>query len=105
MDKVRLATQEEIEEIKPTSDLQFAQAVYAMGNARAVLRMAPELDPVMYADLQNNGKRFFISALETHLRLSGLAAYYFNVSASEDFAQFREVVENWGAVKTGASGP
>lgn len=105
MDIVRLATPEEIDAMKEKSDLEFAQAVYAMGNARAVLRLAPELDPVDYADLPNNGKRYFISALETHMRLSGVKAYYFNVPANEEMARYREVVENWGAVKTGASGP
>lgn len=105
MDNIRLATTEEVEQLKNKSDLQFAQAVYAMGNARAVLRMAPELDPVDYADLPNNGKRAFISYLEAHLRLSGLGAYYFNVPATEEMAKYREVVENWGAVKTGSDGP
>ena len=105
MEVIRLATAEELEALKDTSDLQFAQQVYAYKSARAVYRLAPELDPVDYADLSNNEKRSFIYAIETHLRLSGIPAYYFNVSASDDFAKYRGVVENWGAVPTGASGP
>lgn len=105
MDNVRLATAEEIETMREHSDLEFATAVYAMGDARATFRMAPELDPVDFANLPVNGRRYLISTLEAHMRLSGLKAYYFNVPASEEFDHYREIVEKWGAVKTGASGP
>ena|SRR5271166_4438330 len=98
---VRLATKDEIEEMADHSDLQFAQFVYALGPARAVFRLAPELDPVTYADLSMNQKRMFILTLEAHMRLNGLAAYYFNVPATEEYAYYRDIVEKWGAVRTG----
>lgn len=101
MENIRLANAEEIESIKDKSDLQFAQQVYVYKSARAVYRLAPELDPVIFGELSNNEKRSFLYALDTHLRLSGVPAYYFNVSAADDQSKYREVVENWGAVPTG----
>lgn len=101
MDNVRLATAEEIETMKDHSDLQFATQVYSYGDARAVYRLAPELDPVDFGTLSNNSKRTFLAFLETHMRLSGVPAYYFNVSSGPEMEQYRKVVENWGAVPTG----
>jgi len=99
MHTIRLATTEEVEALKDHSDLQFAQAVYSFGSGRATYRLAPEVDPVDYGSLSNSEKRAFMTLLEGHMRLSGLQAYYFNVPANEEFAQYRKVVETWGAQK------
>jgi hypothetical protein len=103
MNIVRIATPEEVEEIKATSDLQFAAQVFASGDMRAVYRLAPELDPVIYKDASMNEKRFFITCLEAHMRLSGVPAYYFNVPATEEFEKYRAIVEHWGAIPTAAT--
>lgn len=100
LDPVRLATPEEIESIKDSSDLGPGCSVYTFGDAKAVLRQIVEMDPVHYGSLSNNQKHYFVSNLETFMRLSGVPFYYFNVAASDEFTQYRKVVENFGATPT-----
>lgn len=98
MEKIRLATKEEIDGIKDKSDLDFANAVYAMGEPAdlAVLKTVPELDPVHFVDSSNTRKRVqFLWGLENIFRVAGLRAYYFNVDAKDK--AWQEVITNWGA--------
>lgn len=98
MDKIRLATVEEIATIKDKSDLDFANAVYAIGEPAdlAVLKTVPELDPVHFLDATNTRKRVqFLWGLENIFRVAGMRAYYFNVDAKD--LEWQKVIKNWGA--------
>ena len=101
MDKIRLATQEELASIRSRAEITPQSSVFAFGEGEkadlAVLRLAPELDPVFFAaSTDNRRKSFFIWALENGLRMMGsVPHYYFNVAASDE--PWQKVVENWGA--------
>ena len=100
MDKIRLATPEEINGIKDTADLDFAQAVYAMGEPGeadlAVLKTVPELDPAVFRDQTDTRRKVqFLWGLENILRVAGLKAYYFNADAKDQ--KWRKVIDSWGA--------
>lgn len=99
MDKIKLATPEQIERIKDTSDLSATSAVYAMGEDLAVVKTVSEIDPAYFAESSSTQRRLlFIWGLENMLRGIGVPAYYFNVHANED--AWRKVVETHGAVAT-----
>lgn len=103
MDQIRLATAEEVEAIKLKADLEFATAIFALPHKDgtpdlAVLRNVLELDPVFFSDKTGDQRKaYFITTLETHLRLSGLKGYYFNLLADEPTKQWRQIVTKWGA--------
>lgn len=102
MDKIRLANPQEIAEIQADADLGPTSTVVAFDNSKglsdlAVLKSVTELDPVFYRSGSDSRKAAFIWALESALRLQGVPAYYFNVAAGEDTAQWREIVSKWGA--------
>lgn len=105
MDKIRLATPEEVSGIAATSDLGPSTTVWAFENTAsgepdlAVIRQAVELDPVYYRG-SNTRKAAFVFGLETAMRMMGVPAYYFNVPASEDMAAYRSIVQKWGAEPT-----
>ncbi len=102
----RLATPEEIEAIKDKADLDFAQIVLALddskgGTSFGVIRLAPELDPVIFSDtITDVEKARFIYALEERLAGMGLKAYYFNVDADEEDSAkeaWHKNIQHWGA--------
>ena len=100
---VKLATPEEIETIKATSDLDFATGVWASHHKDgkvdiAVTKMVPEMDPVYFSPASDNRRKVdFISSLENMLRAVGIKAYYFNVSAEEKGKAWVEICKAWGA--------
>lgn len=100
MDIIRLATEEEVEKIKNTSDLSYATSVITFGGEDfAVFRNCFEIDPMIFGpNTDNRRKRLFGMNLETALRLQGVREYYFNVKVEDE--SFRQVVEHMGATPT-----
>jgi hypothetical protein len=100
MKRIRLATPEEIESIKPVSDLDEGCTVMALethkGTGLAVRRVCQEIDPMIPAsDWDTKLRAMFTRDLETVLAAQGVKYYYFNVAA-DDIA-WQDVVKNWGA--------
>ena len=98
MDSIKLATPEQVEKIRATSDLGPTSVVLAMGEDLAVVKQVTEIDPVYFAENSNTSRRLmFIWGIENWLRLTGTPAYYFNVHADAENAPWRKVVETHGA--------
>ena len=100
MNRVRLATQEEVEKIKPVSDLDEHCVVFSLdahnGTGVAVRRICQEIDPMVCPDEWNTKLRaMFVRDLETVMAAQGVKCYYFNVAAADE--QWQSVVKNWGA--------
>lgn len=100
LEPIRLATQEEVEAIAAESDLGPGCMVLKYGPITGVVRNVMELDPVFYGDAKNSQKLYFVSNVETWMRLNGLPFYYFNVPATEEFEEYREIVKRTGAKQT-----
>lgn len=100
MDTVRLATEEEIKVIAEQSDLTNATTVVTFGGKDfAVLRTCVELDPVIFGP-ETTVKRmlFFLTNIETSLRLQGVREVYFNIHADDE--RWKELAQHWGAQPT-----
>lgn len=93
MNRLRLATPEEIEAIKETSDLDIGCAVVALdtqqGTSTAVLRVANEVDPVHFPEgLTPKLRMLFMRDVETALWAKGVTHYYLNIHADRtDFIE------------------
>jgi hypothetical protein len=100
MNRIRLATNEEVEKIKPVSDLDENCLVFALdghnGVGLAVRRLCQEIDPMVTPEDWNTKlKAMFVRDLETVMAAQGVKYYYFNVAADDE--QWQSVVKNWGA--------
>lgn len=101
MNRVRLATEAEVESIKKFADLENdACLVYALdtqkGTPIAVRRVCTEIDPLVAPeDFGTKLKSLFIRDLETVLWGQGVRSYYFNVDATDK--DWQEYVMHWGA--------
>lgn len=100
MKRLRLATPEEIESIKATSDLDVGCNVVALdtqqGVAKAVIRPCVEVDPMYFPEgMSNKLKMFFGRDIETHLEAKGITHYYFNIATDQE--DWQKIVETWGA--------
>lgn len=100
MDRLRVATPEEIEEIKLSSDLDPTCAVMALntaaGVAKCVIRLAVEVDPVYFPEgFPDRLKAVFMRDVETHLAAKGALSYYFNIDAED--STWQTVVKSWGS--------
>lgn len=95
MDKIRLATLEEIKPIEKVSDLTSLTRVLAMGKILAVWRMANEVDPFHFGDATDKQKYQFLYALCNFLTGAGVPEFYFNVHADDQ--KFQRVLDNLGA--------
>ena len=89
MERLRLATETEIETIKEGSDLDPTCVVLALntqaGTPLAVVRMAIEVDPVHFpVDFPDRLKATFLRDIETYLSAKGVANYFFNVDANDE---------------------
>lgn len=98
-DVIRLATPEEIEKIKETSDLIPGSTVITFGGKDfAVVRHATEIDPVHYHEASSHSRKlFFLTNLETSLRLNGVPQYYFNIHAADE--KTIATMEKLGAIR------
>jgi hypothetical protein len=105
MDKLRLATAEEVQAIHATSDLGPGSSILAFDCEKtgrpdlAVFKQVSELDPVLFQpDTSTRRRALFIWALENSLRLMGTPpAYYFNVLVDDE--EWQKNVESWGAIR------
>lgn len=104
MKRLRVATPEEIEGFKDKADLDPSTLVLALdtqaGTAFGVIRTAIELDPVLFPDgFSDKMKAIFLRDVETFLSAKGAFSYYFNIHSDESQADWRSVVQNYGAVQ------
>lgn len=102
MNRVRLATTEEVESIRDKSDLDTGDVVFALdtqkGTGLAVRKLCMEIDPMFPApDWDTRLRSMFTRDLETVLFAQNVPCYYFNVLASD--TDWQHVVETWGAEK------
>lgn len=103
MNRIRLATVEEIETIKAIGDLDATSMVLALtteqGVPLAVVRTVVEVDPVVYPEGFNNRlKLVFQRDIETVLAAKGVGRYYFNVHASNT-SMLEVGIKNLGATQ------
>ena len=100
LDKIRLATAEEIKSIEDKADLTNKSTVLAMGNSLGVIRVCTEIDPVFFGEGTTDVRKYwFISSMENMLRGQGMfQEYYFNVPISDE--KYNEIVQNFGATPT-----
>jgi hypothetical protein len=94
VDKIRVATEEEIKEIAAESNLTPMSKVLAMGKMRAVWKVCHELDPVFFYDAPNTLKYKFLWGLDNILRGAGLTEWFCNVRA--DDTEYHKVLEHLG---------
>jgi len=101
MQRIRLATPEEVVQIQDKCDLDDTCIVYALdsnhkGVAFGVRRLAAEIDPIIVPEAWDNRLRqIFWRDLETATWAQGVKHYYFNVHTADQ--QWIDVMKNWGA--------
>lgn len=100
MNRIRLATPEEVEKIKDQSDLDSGCSVMALdthkGTGLAVRRICNEIDPMVAgSDWDTRLRALFVRDLETVMAAQGVQHYYFNVDVADE--AWIGVVKNWGA--------
>jgi hypothetical protein len=104
INRIRVATLEEVKSIESVSDCQVGCTVLALdtpsGVMKAVIRNAVEIDPVIYPEPDNLSMRMramFWRDLETVLAAQGASKYYFNVHVTNK--AMCDTVKTWGAVQ------
>jgi hypothetical protein len=97
IEKIRLATTEEIKEIESNANLTITSRVLAMGDMRAVWRIAHELDPVYFGDAPNTRKYKFLWGIENIMRGAGVPEYFFQTPA--DDPNYHRIIEELGGQK------
>lgn len=101
MEPIKLATPEQIEKIVAISDMNSESAVLSFRDNLAVVKKVTELDPVFFGPEENTQhKMLFAWGIENWLRLNGVQAYYFNVSATDEVWQRN--LEKYGAIRCSA---
>jgi ActR/RegA family two-component response regulator len=106
LERLRLATEAEVEAIKEGADLDASCQVVALttqaGTPTAVIRLAVEVDPInLPAEFPDRLKAVFVRDIETHIASKGVTKYYFNIAA--DDLQWQEIAKTWGAVQVSHS--
>lgn len=96
LEKIQLATPEEIKAIEHNSNLTPTCRVLKMGKMLAVWRIANEIDP-----LHINGEPIqkayrFLWGMENILRGAGATEYFYNISADDTTYQ-KAIEEHFGA--------
>jgi hypothetical protein len=100
MNHIRLATPEEVETIRLESDLDPSCKVLALdtavGTAKAVIRLAVEVDPAFYPEgFGIKQIAMFTHDIENCLWAQGALSYYFNVNPADE--KWVGIVKSWGA--------
>lgn len=95
LEKIRLATPEEIKEIEHNSNLTPMSRVLAMGEIRGVWRMANELDPVHFNGATPGRMYKFMWGVENIMRGAGVTEYFFMTPA--DDTKYHKILEELGA--------
>ncbi len=94
LEKIRLATLEECKEIEQESNFTPSTKVLAMGEMRAVWRVAHELDPVHVNGAPVQKLYKFLWGIENIMRGAGCTEYFFQTPA--DDPQYHRIVEELG---------
>src|SRR5258708_4282108 len=94
LEKIRLATQEEVTEIEANSNLTPMSKVLAMGDIKAVWRVANELDPVHFNGASTPKMYKFLWGVENIMRGAGVTEYFFNTPA--DDPTYHRILEELG---------
>lgn len=89
MNRIRLATEDEIAAIKDCSDLDTGCQVVALdtqqGTVTAVMRIATEVNPVHFPEnMSTKLKLLFMRDIETTLWSKGVTHYYLQIPASDE---------------------
>jgi len=98
---IRLATKEEVEALRKTSNYTAATTVFAMDQNEgdpdfAVVKSVIEVDPVYYGKRTSDKQKVsFIYLLEERLMGLGITQYFFNVDEADE--KYRAAVIGWGA--------
>lgn len=95
LEKIRLATPEEIEKIESNSNLTPMSKVLAMGDMYAVWRVAHELDPLHPNGASTPRMYKFLWGIENIMRGSGVTEYFYNTPA--DDPTYHKFIEELGA--------
>jgi hypothetical protein len=101
LERLRLATPEEIEALKDKlGDIDASTQPIALttqaGSPVAIIRAAVEVDPVIFPEnFPDRLKAVFVRDVETHLAAKGVPYYYFNVAADDE--KWQSVIKTWGA--------
>lgn len=96
MDKIAFATPEDVAHIADKMDITPTSSVLTFGGKdTAVIRDAREIDMHFADDTSDRRKLFFLTNIETALRLQGTKELYFNVPADDE--TYINVMKNWGA--------
>lgn len=95
-EKIRLATQEEIQEIEHDSNLTPMCRVLRLGEMTAVWRVANEIDPLHMNGASKQRAFKFMWGLENILKGAGVTEYFFNVPA-DDPSYHKAIEEHFGA--------
>lgn len=96
LEKIRLATAEEVEAVATESNLTPMCRVLKLGEMTAVWRVSHELDPFIPGKASLKEQMKFIWGIENILKGSGVTEYYFNVPA-DDTTYHNALKEHFGA--------
>jgi hypothetical protein len=96
LDKIRLATPEEVKEIEYNSNLTPTCRVLKMGEMTAVWRVANEIDPLHPNGASTQKMYRFLWGMENILRGAGATEYYYNIDAA-DTTYHKAIEEHFGA--------
>jgi len=94
LEKIRLATEEEVAEVAANSNLTAMSKVLVMGEIKAVWRVAHELDPVHFNGAPVQKMYKFIWGVENIMRGAGVTEYFYNTPA--DDLKYHKIVEELG---------
>jgi len=102
MERLRLATPEEVEKIKAVANLDETSIVLALttqaGVPLAVVRTVVEVDPVVHPEgMSPRLKAIFQRDIETFLSAKGIPSYFFNVHT--DNTEMLSVAETLGGFR------
>lgn len=94
LEKIRLATEEEVKSIADQANLTPMSRVLAMGDMKAVWKVCNELDPVFFAESSPTKMYKFIWGIENIFMGAGLTEYYFQVPVKSE--EYIKIVEHFG---------
>lgn len=95
LERIRLATKEEVEAIEKEANLTPMCRILKMGEITGVWRVANELDPVLPNGAPPSRLYKFLWGVENLMKGSGVTEYFYNVPA--DDTHYHKVLEDLGA--------
>ena len=94
MEKIRLATIEEIDTIKDKSNLNSRSTVWQLEGMLGVCKVVNELDPVFLNGASTKQFCKFVWGLEYIMKGAGWDSYHFNVKAED--REYNELIQEFG---------